>query len=1377
MKKAKLLSLFLAGSLLFQTAGIDAMATMPSEPVPISETIEDTDNDLSDQPSEDEGEGEDIDVEDTNPDQPSEGEGDVEEENPDVEDTDPDQSSEGEGNTEDTDAEDTDPDQPSEGDGDTEDTDAEDTDPDQPSEDVDVEEEETEDPDAEEDSEDSVSENTVSENTISENTLAEDETNVFSIFPGLGDSYTLSSQQLADKRVLASHMGDVVKLPATAVATIADFKDASDKYKSGEVVYLAETEEEAEQVAAAFGGTLDSYSYEVAVISLPEEATVALAIAAAADPEIKLPAVWPNYYQYLHEDTNSSIESLKPSDPDFDKQWMHDYIGTRYAWAAGYKGQGVKVAVIDTGLAMNHEDLSTNAIAGKNFVDGAEGTSQTTDNDEHGTHVAGIIAADDNGKGVVGIAPDAQVCGFCVFPTGGGADSGDVMRAINAAVAEDYDIINMSLGSSFYDANYEKTVNNAYTEGVAIFASSGNDDSDGNNYPAAYAGTISVGAVDENSARASFSNYGKTVTLSFPGVHIYSTIPGSASSYGYMSGTSQASPAAAGTAAVILSAKKDAKDFKDLTGKKRVDKLLSLMKSSTTKCSSAGMGAGTTYLPGVLKLATDMTAPETPVITVVDEENIQRGTNKKDYIAESLKVKLSSATAVGVDIYYSTDGKAPAYKNGVITNADSATPYKIGDEIVLTGAKSKTIKAIAVNPISGKVSKVATKTVTLTPIPKSVTVTPTGNVTKIAAGKSLKFTAAVELPYAISNKVAWTVTDENDKDVKASGVTVSNGTVKTTSSKTVKTPAGKYKVTATAVGGTDLKVFNGQSGSYVFEVIESSSVKKVAFMDADKKAPKAKSIKTTDSKTTDTNEALDLSAYLTVTKAGASAKEEVVLKGSDALAEVVWSSSNTRIATVDSKGVITAVAPGKATIKATSNDGLNKSASYNVTVVQPVTGITISGPNEVAAGKGIALTAAITPANANNKKVNWEISGDGKNVSINKTSGKITTKKETAPGEYTVTAKAADGLDPDAAATYKITVINEEITEIKLDKTKLTMFPPNTSATQNTTETLTPTIKGKAVGSTAKPAPISTTRIIWASSAPAIASVDQSGKITAIAPGKANITCTAADGSGKKATCAVTVTVPMSKLVIGSTNGNSDGNAASTNIPEGCVAVGKSLKLAAKYYSNYGTPNNKKIKWEIVSYGNAALEGKVKIDKNGTVSVDKTLALPTSNAYVTVQATAEDGSGVKSNIYRINIRKLFLTARIELTDDGGYMIYATTIKTTPKQSSWNTARWEAVPDYCTATISGSKGCGLKKSRFKAVGDDSTVYADYLPIPTKRTTHPAFGSYLVPMSVIKKECESMKLTIQLKDGSNLKVTESLYAVFYVDAQKKEHLIYF
>ena len=266
MKKAKVLSLFLAGTLLFHTAGIDALATADADPVSVSESVEEPEEESSEEIS-DEEDPEQSSAEDSesdeNPERPSADDDETEDPSKDEEEDKDKENEENSGNEEN-----------SEDDADSEN------------------EENPDDQDAVEDvelsKEEETSEDTISENTISENTLPEEDENAFDIFPGLGDNYIMSSRQLADKRELSAHVSDIVE---KNTGNAKDYPDAKGIYELGEVVYLAETEAEAAEVAKAFGGTVDSYSYEVAVISLPKQATVAMAVAAAAEPDLKLPAV------------------------------------------------------------------------------------------------------------------------------------------------------------------------------------------------------------------------------------------------------------------------------------------------------------------------------------------------------------------------------------------------------------------------------------------------------------------------------------------------------------------------------------------------------------------------------------------------------------------------------------------------------------------------------------------------------------------------------------------------------------------------------------------------------------------------------------------------------------------------------------------------------------------------------------------------------------------------------------------------------------------------------------------------------------------------------------------------------------------------------
>ncbi|PTM59563.1 S8 family peptidase [Desmospora activa] len=218
------------------------------------------------------------------------------------------------------------------------------------------------------------------------------------------------------------------------------------------------------------------------------------------------------------------------------------------AQAAGVRGQGVKVAVLDTGIDYNHEDL--NVRGGASFVGG-----DYIDRNGHGTHVAGTIAAVDNTIGVIGVAPDAELYAVKVLDDSGSGSYSGIAQGIEWAINNGMDIINMSLGGSASSAVLQSAVERAYNSGVVVVAAAGNSGSgtDTVGYPAKYPEAIAVAAVNSSNQRASFSSTGPSVELSAPGVNVNSTIPGSRYSSSY-SGTSMASPHVAGVAALVKSA-------------------------------------------------------------------------------------------------------------------------------------------------------------------------------------------------------------------------------------------------------------------------------------------------------------------------------------------------------------------------------------------------------------------------------------------------------------------------------------------------------------------------------------------------------------------------------------------------------------------------------------------------------------------------------------------------------------------------------------------------------------------------------------------------------------------------------------------------------
>jgi len=222
----------------------------------------------------------------------------------------------------------------------------------------------------------------------------------------------------------------------------------------------------------------------------------------------------------------------------------------------GQGGAGAKVAVIDTGIDCGHQDLAGGCVYGANFVNG----SQPFDDNGHGTHVGGIIAARQNGIGVIGVAPEATVYAVKVMDSTGTGSWSNVAMGIDWAVRNGMHVINMSLGATTGSQAVADAVARAEVAGVLVVASAGNSGCCNTvGYPAAYDGVLAVAAVDSYEMLAGFSSTGPQVDIAAPGVGIRSTVPtGSCSlcdpsGYTWLSGTSMAAPHVAGVGALLRS--------------------------------------------------------------------------------------------------------------------------------------------------------------------------------------------------------------------------------------------------------------------------------------------------------------------------------------------------------------------------------------------------------------------------------------------------------------------------------------------------------------------------------------------------------------------------------------------------------------------------------------------------------------------------------------------------------------------------------------------------------------------------------------------------------------------------------------------------------
>jgi subtilisin family serine protease len=295
-----------------------------------------------------------------------------------------------------------------------------------------------------------------------------------------------------------------------------------------------------------FGGTMDKpieLLGNANVVLLPPQAVAAL--------------LSTGLIERMEEDVifQICVKPQPPSSPAEILPWGVDRINAIDVWTTS-RGLGVKVAVIDTGIDIDHPDLASNIAGGCNFVvvRGKVNPTKYDDDNGHGTHVAGTIAGIDNEIGVIGVAPEASLYAVKVLNKSGSGYVSDIVLGIQWAISNGMDVINMSLGSSYDVDSLRQACDAAYEAGIVVVAAAGNSgDTDSDNdviYPARYASVIAVAATDLADMRTYWSSDGPEVELAAPGAGIYSTYKGGG--YSTLSGTSMATPHVAGTVALML---------------------------------------------------------------------------------------------------------------------------------------------------------------------------------------------------------------------------------------------------------------------------------------------------------------------------------------------------------------------------------------------------------------------------------------------------------------------------------------------------------------------------------------------------------------------------------------------------------------------------------------------------------------------------------------------------------------------------------------------------------------------------------------------------------------------------------------------------------
>jgi subtilisin len=385
--------------------------------------------------------------------------------------------------------------------------------------------------------------------------------------------------------------------------------------------------------------------------SLPEPAVVALQRnprVIAVDPDVEITA----------------------SDLELDNAWGVKHIGAGDLHADGNKGAGVTVAVIDSGIDYNHPELAGNYLGGYDFVND---DSDPYDDNSHGTHVAGTIAAADDGSGVVGVAPAAKLIALKVLDASGSGSFSDVVAALDWLAEYKEDHPGTYVTNHSYGSNLDPGVTvfmafaEAYAAGILHVAAAGNGGNcagkgAGIGFPAWYESVIAVTATDSTDARACFSSVGPDAELSAPGVSILSTVPGGG--YASFSGTSMASPHVAGAAALVMSG-----GIGDANANGRInDDVRTALAATAVDLGVAGRD--TWYGFGLVNpVAADaLEWPQTPPSTIGAESIEYRINNNRG--VKTLVVTATIVDGSGLPVRLA-EVKATIRRNGVVVGGDT----------------------------------------------------------------------------------------------------------------------------------------------------------------------------------------------------------------------------------------------------------------------------------------------------------------------------------------------------------------------------------------------------------------------------------------------------------------------------------------------------------------------------------------------------------------------------------------------------------------------------------------------------------------------------------------------------------------------------------
>ncbi|MGG0419796.1 S8 family peptidase [Priestia aryabhattai] len=257
-----------------------------------------------------------------------------------------------------------------------------------------------------------------------------------------------------------------------------------------------------------------------------------------------------NEKQYKQLKLSSEIRAIEPNKTLHSNSIDNEKNETKNInqnFQTTYRGKGVKIAILDSGIDINHSDLNI-----KDTISFIPNSSSSTDETGHGTHVAGIIGAQDNKIGITGISPDADLYGLKVLNNSNIGKNSSLLSAIEWSIDSDVDIIHMSFSSKKFSEAVSTAIKTAYKKNIVMVASAGNEGlylKESITYPGAYDEVIAVGSVDSKNKRSMFSSVGKQLEIMALGEKVYSTEPNN--KYGERDGTSMAAPYVTGVCALL----------------------------------------------------------------------------------------------------------------------------------------------------------------------------------------------------------------------------------------------------------------------------------------------------------------------------------------------------------------------------------------------------------------------------------------------------------------------------------------------------------------------------------------------------------------------------------------------------------------------------------------------------------------------------------------------------------------------------------------------------------------------------------------------------------------------------------------------------------